>query len=54
MKWYMYFIIIAVAAFGYLIVVDLRSKKALKEKKAAEKAARIKSGQKKKKRKKKK
>ena len=49
----MYFIIIAVAAFGYLIVVDIRTKRAIKEKKEAEKAARKKSGQKKKKRKKK-
>ena len=32
MKWYVYFIIIAAAAFAYLIVVDLKSKKAIKAK----------------------
>lgn len=51
MKLLTVFIIIAVAAFAYIAVVDVKTKKALEEKKAKERAEKKKQGGKKKKKK---
>lgn len=51
MDWYVYVILAVIVAVSWVVVVDVRTKRALKEKKAAEKAARKKSGAKKKKKK---
>ena len=50
MKWYVYFAIIFIAALCYVAVVDIKTRKALKEKKEQEKAARkkLRNGKKKK------
>lgn len=51
MSWVTIFVIVAVAVFAYVAVIDLRTKKALKEKKEKERAEKKKHGGKKKKKK---
>ena len=51
LEWYMYLIIGVAALISIVVVIDVKTKRGIKEKKAAEKAERKKSGKKKKKKK---